>query len=141
MSSLYIAPFLGHAQHNVCICHTLHACTHTHTHTHAHTQHTQADSDISLDGLAQVKAITLYTDDKKSLGFNIEKGEIVGTAPSVLISSLTPGGPAELSNSLQVGDHILSVDGQKILGYAYEKVECVLSLTQSVVVVHCEQIN
>ena len=91
------------------------------TYTHTHPQHTQADSDISLDGLAQVRAITLYRDDKKSLGFNIEKGEL-GTAPTVLISNLTPGGPAELSGSLQVGDQILSVDGQKILGYAYEKV-------------------
>ncbi len=86
-------------------------------------QHTQADSDISLDGLAQVKAVTLYTDDKKSLGFNIEKGELVGGAPSVLISNISPGGPAEVSNSLQAGDQILSVDGQKILGYAYDKVK------------------
>ena len=121
---------LSYPHHNLCICPILRACMYSHTraHKHTHTQHTQADSDISLDGLAQVKAVTLYTDDKKSLGFNIEKGEIMGTAPSVLISSLSPGGPAELSNSLQVGDQILSVDGQKILGYAYEKVECVLSL-------------
>ena len=92
-------------------------------------QHIQADSDISLDGLAQVRAVTLYTDDKKSLGFNIEKGELVGGAPSVLISSISSGGPADLTNSLQVGDQILSVDGQKILGYAYEKV--------SITVQHC----
>ncbi len=85
-------------------------------------QHTQADSDISLDGLAQVRAVTLFTDDKKSLGFNIEKGELVRGAPSVLISSISAGGPADIANSLQVGDQILSVDGQKILGYAYDKV-------------------
>ena len=68
-----------------------------------------------------MRAVTLYRDDKKSLGFNIEKGEL-GSSPSVLISNLTHGGPADQCGSLQVGDQILSVDGQKILGYAYEKV-------------------
>lgn len=85
-------------------------------------KHTQADSDISLDGLAQVRAVTLFADDKKSLGFNIEKGELIGGAPSALISSIAAGGSADVTNSLQVGDQILSVDGQKILGYAYDKV-------------------
>ena len=103
----------------------IHTCTHTqHTHTHTHTtqtQHAPGDSDISLEGLAQVQAITLRREDKKGFGFTIEKCE-QGSSPSVIVGSITPRGPADMDGQLQVGDQILSVDNQKILGYAFEKV-------------------
>ena len=125
-----------HAHMHTCTQHThthththahMHTCTHAHTHTHTHTQHTTqtqhapGDSDISLEGLAQVQAITLRREDKKGFGFTIEKCE-QGSSPSVIVGSITPRGPADMDGQLQVGDQILSVDNQKILGYAFEKV-------------------
>ena len=52
----------------------------------------------------------------------------------VIITSIIPGGPAEQDGELQVGDQVLSVDGQNILGYSYEKVG------ESKWMVHCFQI-
>jgi len=77
---------------------------------------------ITLDGLAVPKAVSLVKDPKKGLGFNIEKGEKTRGSSEVLIASITPGGPADLEGTLQVGQQVLSVDKEKILGYAYEKV-------------------
>ena len=69
-----------------------------------------------------VKAVTLHKDGKKGFGFSIERGEKVrGSAPA-LVANIVRGGPAELDGQLQPGDQILSVDGQQILGYAFEKV-------------------
>ena len=39
----------------------------------------------------------------------------------VVVTSISDGGPAQQDGQLQVGDQILSVDGQQILGYSYEK--------------------
>ena len=76
---------------------------------------------ITLDGLAVPKAVSLVK-DKKGLGFTIEKGEKTRGSSEVLIASITPGGPADLEGTLHVGQQVLSVDKEKILGYAYEKV-------------------
>ena len=77
---------------------------------------------ITLDGLAVPKAVTLVKDGKKGLGFTIEKGEKTRGSSEVLIASITPRGPADLEGTLQVGQQVLHVDKEKILGYAYEKV-------------------
>lgn len=89
-------------------------------------QHAPSDStssDITFDGLSVVKAVSLVKDGKKGLGFTIERGEKTRGSATVLVASVTRGGPAEVEGTLQVGDQILNVDGQKILGYAYDKVK------------------
>lgn len=87
-------------------------------------QHTTSDSNCSdlMDGLPVVKAVSLSKDGKKGFGFAIERGEKTQGSSAVMVATVTAGGPAELEGQIQVGDQILSVDGQKILGYAYEKV-------------------
>ena len=75
-----------------------------------------------MDGLPVVKAITLEKDRKKGFGFTIERGEKTQGSSAVMVASISRGGPADLEGQMQVGDQILDVDGQKILGYAYEKV-------------------
>ena len=70
-----------------------------------------------------VKAVSLIKDGKKGLGFTIERGEMTRGSAAVLVAGITRGGPAEVEGTLQVGDQILNVDGQKILGYAYDKVK------------------
>lgn len=67
--------------------------------------------------------MSLVKDGKKGLGFTIERGEKTRGSAAVLIASIVRGGPAEVEGTLQVGDQVLSVDGQKILGYAYDKVK------------------
>ena len=75
-----------------------------------------------MEGLPVVKGITLQKDRKKGFGFTIERGEKTQGSSAVMVASIARGGPADLEGQLQVGDQILDVDGQKILGYAYEKV-------------------
>ncbi len=77
-----------------------------------------------MDGLPTVFSMTLLKDSKKSFGFHIKRGEKVRGSAAVLVATISKGGPASRDSRLQVGDQILSVDGQKILGYAYEKVQC-----------------
>ena len=64
--------------------------------------------------------------DKKGLGFTIERGKETRGSAAVLVASISRGGPADVDGTLQAGDQILSVDGQKILGYAYDKVKVFL---------------
>ena len=86
-------------------------------------QHTTTGSGISLEGLPQVQAVTLYCKDKrKGFGFQIEKHEEASGTYTVVVSNITRGGVADTSGQLKVGDQILSVDGTKTLGYAVEKV-------------------
>ncbi len=66
--------------------------------------------------------MTLIKEGKKGFGFTIERGEVNQGSAAVLVATITRGGPAESSGKLEIGDQILTVDGQKILGYAYEKV-------------------
>ena len=65
----------------------------------------------------------LVEDDKRDLGFTIERGKGKRDSAAVLVSSISRGGPADVEGTLEVGDQVLSVDGQKILGYAYNKVK------------------
>lgn len=88
---------------------------------HATTDSNSSDT-ITLQGLPLVKYIHLAKDGKKGFGFNIERGEKLHGTSSVIVSNISRRGPAELDGRLLVGDQILSIDNQKILGYAYEKV-------------------
>ena len=81
-----------------------------------------------------MKAVRLRRDNDKGLGFTVSEGEKGGNMSVVIITSIIPGGPAEQDGELQVGDQVLSVDGQNILGYSYEKVG------ESKWMVHCFQI-
>ena len=75
-----------------------------------------------MEGLPLVKAISLDKEGKKGFGFSIDRGEKTQGSSAVMIASIIRGGPADIEGQMQVGDQVLSVDGQKILGYAYEKV-------------------
>ena len=68
-----------------------------------------------------VKAVQIRRDNDKGLGFTVSEGEQKGK-PVVIVTKIMSGGPAEQGGQLQVGDQVLSVDGQNILGYSYEKV-------------------
>lgn len=89
-------------------------------------QHAPSDSNssdlITLEGLPLVKAVSLQRDGKKGFGFSLEPGEKIRGSAAALVTNIIRGGPAELDGNLQEGDQILSIDGQKVLGYAYEKV-------------------
>ena len=61
---------------------------------HGGSRHAPADSDISLDGLAQVRAVTVTRDDEKGLGFTVAEGER-GDRSIVIVTSVIPGGPAD----------------------------------------------
>ena len=53
------------------------------------------DSDISFDGLAKVKAITIRREGSKGFGFNISEGEKEDKSV-VVVTSISQGGSAEL---------------------------------------------
>ena len=40
----------------------------------------------------------------------------------VRLSKMTPGGPADRSGVLQIGDQILAVNGQNVEGHGYQRV-------------------
>ena len=71
--------------------------------------HTPADSDISLEGLAIVKAVTIRRDDELGLGFNITQSE-EGGKRIVRVKSIKAEGPADKVGHLSVLDlHIIHV--------------------------------
>lgn len=63
--------------------------------------HATADSDISLEGLAIVKAVTIRRDDELGLGFNITHSE-EGGKRIVRVKSIKAGGPADKVSHLFV---------------------------------------
>ena len=45
-----------------------------------------------------------------------------GEKPTLVISKIAAGSAADRSGQLQTGDQLISIDGQKVLGYSYDKV-------------------
>lgn len=92
----------------------------------------QHSGNISLEGLAQVRAVTLKREDER--GFGLDIGEVQGVAgdkSTLVISKITVGSPADRCGQLQTGDQLISIDGQKILGYSYDKARCLLQQARS----------
>jgi multiple PDZ domain protein len=74
-----------------------------------------------LSGLPLVKAITIERDDNLGLGFTVSKTEMASGTTGIIVTNITPNGPAEKEGQLQIGDSVISIDGHKVLGDKYEK--------------------
>jgi multiple PDZ domain protein len=74
-----------------------------------------------LSGLPLVKAITIERDDNLGLGFTVSKTETASGTTGIIVTNITPNGPAEKEGQLQIGDSVISIDGHKVLGDKYEK--------------------
>ena len=48
-----------------------------------------------------------------------------------MISKITVGSPADCCGQLQTGDQLISIDGQKVLGYTHDKARCLLQRARS----------
>ncbi|XP_065203525.1 glutamate receptor-interacting protein 2 [Planococcus citri] len=72
---------------------------------------------VSKNGKTKRLAIALHSDDRLGYGLSIHSLPKFG-AP--VISSITPGGPADLCDCLQVNDRILSINGMPIAGITSE---------------------
>lgn len=70
----------------------------------------------------EIKSVNLKKDVKYGLGFLISGGENSGRIDlGTIISSITPGGPADVESCLKPGDRLLSVNDVSLEGVPYEK--------------------
>ncbi|XP_056659169.1 tyrosine-protein phosphatase non-receptor type 13 isoform X8 [Monodelphis domestica] len=68
----------------------------------------------------EITLVNLKKDNKYDLGFQIVGGEKTGRLDlGVFISSVTPGGPADLDGSLKPGDRLISVNSMSLEGVGY----------------------
>uniref|UniRef100_A0A4X2M237 Tyrosine-protein phosphatase non-receptor type 13 n=1 Tax=Vombatus ursinus TaxID=29139 RepID=A0A4X2M237_VOMUR len=68
----------------------------------------------------EITLVNLKKDNKYELGFQIVGGEKTGRLDlGVFISSVTPGGPADLEGSLKPGDRLISVNSTSLEGVGY----------------------
>ncbi|XP_072478670.1 tyrosine-protein phosphatase non-receptor type 13 isoform X7 [Notamacropus eugenii] len=68
----------------------------------------------------EITLVNLKRDNKYDLGFQIVGGEKTGRLDlGVFISSVTPGGPADLDGSLKPGDRLISVNSMSLEGVGY----------------------
>ncbi|XP_043827832.1 tyrosine-protein phosphatase non-receptor type 13 isoform X3 [Dromiciops gliroides] len=68
----------------------------------------------------EITLVNLKKDNKYDLGFQIVGGEKTGRLDlGVFISSVTPGGPADLDGSLKPGDRLISVNSISLEGVGY----------------------
>ncbi|XP_062868061.1 tyrosine-protein phosphatase non-receptor type 13 [Trichomycterus rosablanca] len=70
----------------------------------------------------QIKTVSLKKDAKFGLGFQISGGESAGrTDLGTIISSITPGGPADVDGHLKPGDRLLRVNNVSVEGLSHEE--------------------
>ncbi|XP_074084711.1 tyrosine-protein phosphatase non-receptor type 13 isoform X3 [Macrotis lagotis] len=68
----------------------------------------------------EITLVNLKRDNKYDLGFQIVGGEKTGRLDlGVFISSVTPGGPADVDGSLKPGDRLISVNSLSLEGVGY----------------------
>ncbi|XP_057215875.1 tyrosine-protein phosphatase non-receptor type 13 isoform X2 [Triplophysa rosa] len=71
----------------------------------------------------EIQAVNLKKDVKCGLGFQIVDGQNSGQQDlGPLISSITPGGPADIDGRLKPGDRLLSVNDVSLEGLSHERV-------------------
>ncbi|XP_028828542.1 tyrosine-protein phosphatase non-receptor type 13 isoform X2 [Denticeps clupeoides] len=71
----------------------------------------------------EIVNINLKKDVKYGLGFQIVGGESSGRMDlGTLVSSITPGGPADINGCLKPGDRLISVNGMNLDGLPHEAV-------------------
>uniref|UniRef100_H3C1Z1 Tyrosine-protein phosphatase non-receptor type 13 n=1 Tax=Tetraodon nigroviridis TaxID=99883 RepID=H3C1Z1_TETNG len=67
-----------------------------------------------------ITTVNLKKDAKYGLGFQVVGGEDSGRADlGTIISSITPGGPADVNGSLKPGDRLISVNDTNLLGLSH----------------------
>ncbi|XP_046724590.1 tyrosine-protein phosphatase non-receptor type 13 isoform X4 [Silurus meridionalis] len=70
----------------------------------------------------EIKSVNLKKDVKYGLGFQISGGESAGrTDLSTIISSITPGGPADVDGRLKPGDRLLKVNNNNVEDLTHEE--------------------
>uniref|UniRef100_A0A0S7ESV5 PTN13 n=1 Tax=Poeciliopsis prolifica TaxID=188132 RepID=A0A0S7ESV5_9TELE len=70
----------------------------------------------------EITTVNLKKDAKYGLGFQVVGGENSGRANlGTIISSITPGGPADLNGLLKPGDRLISVNDIDLDGYPYDE--------------------
>ncbi|KAJ3605309.1 hypothetical protein NHX12_027358 [Muraenolepis orangiensis] len=75
----------------------------------------------------EIKTVHLKKDVKYGLGFQVVGGEICGRKDlGTIVSSITPGGPADLSSCLKPGDRLLSVNSVSLEGVPHATAVSVL---------------
>ncbi|KAM9450564.1 tyrosine-protein phosphatase non-receptor type 13 isoform 2-T2 [Clarias gariepinus] len=79
----------------------------------------------------EIKSISLKKDVKYGLGFQISGGESAGrTDLGTIISSITPGGPADIDQRLKPGDRLLKVNSISVEGLSHEETVEILQSSQ-----------
>ncbi|CAG2239395.1 GRIP [Mytilus edulis] len=92
--------------------------------------------DSSEDDKKGIAVLELYKQDGHGLGFIVSGGEDKGFRPTV--SSIRPGGTAHRSDSLEVDDIILSVNGIKTDGMKHDEIINLLKNTGEHVILEVE---
>ncbi|XP_017347794.1 tyrosine-protein phosphatase non-receptor type 13 isoform X2 [Ictalurus punctatus] len=70
----------------------------------------------------EIKSVSLKKDVKYGLGFQISGGESAGRMDlGTIISSITPGGPADVDGRLKPGDRLLKVNSIGVEGLSHEE--------------------
>lgn len=75
-----------------------------------------------------------YQEDERGFGLDISEVQgIDGEKSTLVISKIIVGSPADRCGQLQTGDQLISIDGQKVLGYSCVKVSqlevCVVAVS------------
>ncbi|XP_060747703.1 tyrosine-protein phosphatase non-receptor type 13 isoform X3 [Tachysurus vachellii] len=70
----------------------------------------------------EIKNINLKKDAKYGLGFQISDGESAGRMDlGTIVSSITPGGPADVDGRLKPGDRLLKINSINVEGLSHEE--------------------
>nr|XP_055035683.1 tyrosine-protein phosphatase non-receptor type 13 isoform X1 [Misgurnus anguillicaudatus] len=78
----------------------------------------------------EIQTVNLKKDVKYGLGFQIVDGQNSGRQDlGPLVSSITPGGPADVDGCLKPGDRLLSVNDVSLEGLSHERVVDILQST------------
>ncbi|XP_043952121.1 tyrosine-protein phosphatase non-receptor type 13 [Gambusia affinis] len=78
----------------------------------------------------EITTVNLKKDAKYGLGFQVVGGENSGrTNLGTIISSITPGGPADLNGLLKPGDRLISVNDINLDGYPHDETVNILQST------------
>ncbi|KAM9734915.1 tyrosine-protein phosphatase non-receptor type 13 isoform 2-T2 [Menidia menidia] len=68
----------------------------------------------------EITTVKLKKDAKYGLGFQVTGGENAGRSePNTIISSITPGGPADVNGCLRPGDRLISVNSLNLEGFSH----------------------
>ncbi|XP_078575731.1 multiple PDZ domain protein-like [Branchiostoma floridae x Branchiostoma japonicum] len=92
-----------------------------------------AESGVFYSAYDNVKVITL-TKTPTGLGFAIGEGRDISTGdPGIFVKNITDGGAAHEDGRLQMGDQILGVDDESLVGLSYDQAVGILKKTQGTV--------